>query len=163
MRITESKLKSLLEMMLDELLFPKGGEIGGEHQPKLKDKEFDEYMKDKSSGYTQQSKDIFNEKWYQRFFGQFGGKPKEVESFIQQLRKYVFRFYNQELGRNEKGIISDLRSELRDESNPIIKTLIKNYSIVPKTDEGMLDFIENIFPKIVEDYNFQIRRKKENV
>lgn len=162
MKITNSKLQTLIEGILDEILLPRGGKIGGEHQPILKDKDFDKYIQNKQSGYTDQSKDIFNQKWYERFVEQFGGKPKPVQDFINLLRKYVYRFYHQELGKNEKAIISDIRAELTYVKNDINRAFVKNYSIETRTDNDILDFIENIFPKIVEDYNFQIRRKKEN-
>jgi hypothetical protein len=162
MKITNSKLQTLIEGILDEVLLPRGGKIGGEHQPILKDKDFDKYIQNKQSGYTDQSKEIFNKKWYERFVEQFGGSPKDVLEDINRLKKHIFRYHNQELGRNDKGIISDIRIELSYHPSQVIKRFVKNYSIETRTDNDILDFIENIFPKIIEDYNFQIRRKKEN-
>jgi hypothetical protein len=167
MKITESQLKKFLMETLDEILFPRGGDIGGPHKTPISDKDIEKYHAGKGQrppflpkGDAGDSFSVAREKWLDRLERNFGTRDEtELSDFMYSIGNSV-KYYElqQEDGLgHEKFYADNIRTQFT--KNTFAQTIIGNYNVDINSSEGLNYFIYNIYPILKLDYKETITNK----
>jgi hypothetical protein len=162
-KVKESILRQMIKEAVEGVLYPRGGNIGGEHQKSISDKEFDNAPIGKY-GYTKSTVSGFNvakEKWEDRFENYFGVRNQDVVFNWLYTMKPRIENYLKDVGTEyEKNSASNLNIDLTYNPDNTTKLIVNAIGIDTKTPEGIREFATKIFPQM--QYEFKEFTQNKN-
>ena len=162
--IKESQLKSLIKEALDNVLYPKGGNIGGDHEKPIGDKDFDSYHGTDAQSYPKTTHRGFytaQDKWKERFKDYFGIDNQDaIFNFIRFLKPQIDNYKSQMGGLYFRNAEANLALRFSYNPDEITKIIANQFNVDPKNPESVKKFALETFPQM--EYEFQEFMKKQN-
>lgn len=160
-QIKESVLKTLILEAIDNVLYPRGGSIGGEHEKPISDKDFipnkiQNKFRSDSRGFI-----VAQEKWKERFKDYFGTDDEDsIFNFIRFVKPQVDNYKSQMDGLYFRNAEANLAMRFSYNPDEITKTIMSSFGVNPKDMQSIQKFALEIFPQM--EYEFKEYTKNKN-
>jgi len=162
--IKESILKSLIREALDNVLYPRGGSIEGNHEKPINDKNFDNYHGTDDQSYSKPTSRGFytaQDKWKERFKDYFGTDDEDsIFNFIRFVKPQVDNYKSQMDGLYFRNAEANLAMRFSYNPDEITKTIMSSFGVNPKDMQSIQKFALEIFPQM--EYEFKEYTKNKN-
>jgi len=160
-QIKESVLKTLILEAIDNVLYPRGGSIGGEHEKPISDKDFipnkiQNKFRSDSRGFI-----VAQEKWKERFKDYFGTDDYDaVFDFLKYMKGDVENYKAQLNGLYFRNAEANIINRLFYNPDVTEKGIINNFGLNAKNPESIRKFALEIFPQM--EYEYKEFMKNDN-